>query len=91
MPLAAPSARGKALVNMLPLEANERITTIMPLPESDSDWDKLDIMFATASGNVRRNRLSDFVQVNRAGKIAMKLDQGDTIIDVQICTPRDDV
>lgn len=91
LPLAAPSARGKALVNMLPLEANERITTIMPLPESDSDWDKLDIMFATASGNVRRNRLSDFVQVNRAGKIAMKLDHGDTIIDVQICTPRDDV
>ena len=91
LPLAAPNARGKALVNMLPLEANERITTIMPLPESDADWDKLDVMFATASGGVRRNRLSDFVQVNRAGKIAMKLDEGDTIIDVQICTDMDDV
>jgi DNA gyrase subunit A len=63
----------------------------MPLPESDADWDKLDVMFATASGGVRRNRLSDFVQVNRAGKIAMKLDEGDTIIDVQICTDMDDV
>ena len=91
LPLAAPNARGKALVNMLPLEANERITTIMPLPENDADWDKLDVMFATASGGVRRNRLSDFVQVNRAGKIAMKLDEGDTIIDVQICTDMDDV
>ena len=91
LPLAAPNARGKALVNMLPLEADERITTIMPLPESDSDWDKLDVMFATESGGVRRNRLSDFVQVNRAGKIAMKLDEGDSIVDVQICTDQDDV
>lgn len=91
LPLAAPNARGKALVNMLPLDANERITTIMPLPENDADWDKLDVMFATESGGVRRNRLSDFVQVNRAGKIAMKLDEGDSIVDVQICTDLDDV
>lgn len=91
LPLAAPNARGKALVNMLPLDADERITTIMPLPENDADWERLDVMFATQSGGVRRNRLSDFMQVNRAGKIAMKLDEGDTIIDVQICTDQDDI
>ncbi len=68
LPLSAPQARGKALVNMLPLEGDERINTIMPLPENEADWDKLDVMFATRDGNVRRNKLSDFVNVNRAGK-----------------------
>lgn len=91
LPLAAPNARGKALVNMLPLDAGERITTIMPLPEDEASWETLDVMFATASGGVRRNKLSDFVNVNRAGKIAMKLDEGDHIVDVQICTENDDV
>jgi DNA gyrase subunit A len=91
LPLAAPQARGKALVNMLPLQEGERITTIMPLPENEEDWDTLDVMFATASGGVRRNKLSDFVQVNRNGKIAMKLDEGDAIVDVAICTENDDV
>jgi DNA gyrase subunit A len=91
LPLAAPQARGKALVNMLPLDEGERITTIMPLPENEADWERLDVMFATVSGSVRRNKLSDFVQVNRAGKIAMKLDEGDHIVGVQICTPEDDV
>jgi DNA gyrase subunit A len=91
LPLAAPNARGKALVNMLPIEKGERITTIMPLPEDEASWETLDVMFATASGGVRRNKLSDFVNVNRAGKIAMKLDEGDHIVDVQICTENDDV
>jgi DNA gyrase subunit A len=91
LPLAAPNARGKALVNMLPLQQDERITTIMPLPEDEGTWDKLDVMFATASGYVRRNKLSDFVQVNRNGKIAMKLEPGDAIVHVQICTEADDV
>jgi DNA gyrase subunit A len=91
LPLSAPNARGKALVNMLPIEAGERITTIMPLPEDEASWETLDVMFATASGGVRRNKLSDFVNVNRAGKIAMKLDEGDHIVDVQICTENDDV
>ena len=91
LPLAAPTARGKALVNMLPLQADERITTVMPLPEDEESWDRLDVMFATRSGNVRRNKLSDFVQVNRNGKIAMKLDEGDSIVDVQICSELDDV
>ncbi|AWN52485.1 DNA gyrase subunit A [Methylobacterium sp. 17Sr1-1] len=92
LPLAAPNARGKALVNILPLDqGKERITTIMPLPEDEASWETLDVMFATASGNVRRNKLSDFVQVNRNGKIAMKLDEGDHIVHVEICTEADDV
>ena len=91
LPLAAPNAKGKALVNMLPLDKDERITTIMPLPEDETTWDKLDVMFATSRGTVRRNKLSDFIQVNRGGKIAMKLDAGESIVDVQICTEDDDV
>jgi DNA gyrase subunit A len=91
LPLAAPNAKGKALVNMLPIKQGERITTVMPLPEEEASWDKLDVMFATSRGTVRRNKLSDFVQVNRGGKIAMKLDEGDHIVDVQICSEHDDV
>jgi len=91
LPQAAPQARGKALINILPLEQGENITTIMPLPEDESTWDKLDVMFATTRGTVRRNKLSDFVDVRRSGIIAMKLDEGDSIVDVQICTENDDV
>ena len=91
LPVAAPNARGKALINILPLEQGERITTLMPLPEDDSSWAQLDVMFATTGGNVRRNKLSDFVDVRRSGIIAMKLDEGEEIVDVQICTERDDV
>ena len=91
LPVAAPNGRGKALINILPLEQGERITTIMPLPEDESSWAQLDVMFATTGGNVRRNKLSDFVDVRRSGIIAMKLDEGEAIVDVQICTERDDV
>ena len=91
LPLAAPQARGKALVNILPLDQGERITTIMPLPEDETSWERLDVMFSTTGGGVRRNKLSDFAQVNRAGKIAMRLDEGEQIVDVQICTEANDV
>jgi len=91
LPMAPPNGRGKALINILPLEQGERITTIMPLPEDESSWGNLDVMFATTGGNVRRNKLSDFVDVRRSGIIAMKLDEGEAIVDVQICTERDDV
>jgi Type IIA topoisomerase (DNA gyrase/topo II, topoisomerase IV), A subunit len=91
LPMAAPNARGKAMINILPLEQGERITTIMPLPEDESSWANLDVMFATTGGNVRRNKLSDFVDVRRSGIIAMKLDDNEAIVDVQICTERDDV
>ena len=91
LPLSAPQARGKALVNLLPLDEKERITTIMPLPEDEAAWETLDVMFATTSGSVRRNKLSDFVQVSRAGKLAMRLEEGEEIVDVQICTEEEDV
>ena len=91
LPLTSPQSPGKFLRNILPLEADERITTIMPLPEDEESWAKLDAFFATTGGTVRRNKLSDFTQVNRAGKIAMKLDEGEAIVDVAICSEGDDV
>jgi len=91
LPLAAPQSRGKALINLLPLEAGERITTIMALPEDEATWESYDVMFATTRGTVRRNKLSDFTQVNRNGKLAMRLDEGEQIVDVQICSDKDDV
>ena len=92
LPIGTPTSRGKALINMLPLEHGERITTIMPLPEDETTWDNLDVMFTTTRGTVRRNKLSDFVQVNRNGKIAMKLEEpGDEILSVETCTEHDDV
>src|SRR3712207_4087825 len=91
LPLGAANAKGKALVNMLPIEQGERITTIMPLPEDEASWDRYDVMFSTSRGTVRRNKLSDFIQVNRGGKIAMKLGEGEHIVDVEICTEDDDV
>jgi len=92
LPIGNPQSRGKALINLLPLEQGERITTIMPLPEDEASWAELDVMFATTRGTVRRNKLSDFVQVNRNGKIAMKLEEeGDEILGVETCTDNDDV
>jgi DNA gyrase subunit A len=91
LPLAAPQARGKALVNMLPLEAGERIATIMPLPEDEASWATLDVIFATTSGSVRRNKLSDFCDIRRNGVIAMKLDEGEAIVDVATASEADDV
>jgi len=91
LPAAAPQARGKALINLLPLDKDENITTILPLPEDEASWAKLDVMFATNGGTVRRNKLSDFVEVRQNGKIAMKLDEGDRIIGVEICTENHDV
>src|SRR6267143_798198 len=91
LPQAAPQARGKALINILPLEQGETITTVMPLPEDENAWGQFDVMFATTSGNVRRNKLSDFVKIRPSGIIAMKLDEGDAIVDVQSCTENDDV
>jgi len=91
LPLGTPQARGKALVNLLPLGEGETISTIMPLPEDETSWAELNVMFATKSGNVRRNQLSDFSSVMANGKIAMKLDPGDRMIGVQTCTEDHDV
>jgi len=92
LPLGTPQARGKALVNMLPLQAGERITSILPLLGEEKDWAELDVIFATKRGTVRRNKLTDFVSVNRAGKIAMKFEnETDEILSVETCTSGDDV
>jgi DNA gyrase subunit A len=91
LPVGLPNSRGKALVNLLPLEPGETITSILTAPEDEAGWDRQDLMFATQSGGVRRNKLSDFQRINRNGKIAMKLDEGDHIIGVSICTADQDV
>jgi len=91
LPEGTPHSRGKAFVNLLPLAPDERVTNILPLPEDEEAWASLDVMFATKSGSVRRNKLSDFKRINRNGKIAMKLDEGDGIIGVQICSPNENV
>jgi DNA gyrase subunit A len=85
LPVGTPTSRGKAFVNLLPIEPGEGITSILPLPEDESTWDQYDVMFATRSGGVRRNKLSDFIGIKRNGKIAMKLDDGDSIVGVGVC------
>ncbi len=90
VPEARISGKGKAMVNLLPLSEGERITPILVLPENETEWEKLNVVFATRSGDVRRNALSDFVQVNKSGKIAMKLEAGDGIVGVATCTEQDD-
>ena len=85
LPIGAPTARGKAFVNLFPIEPGETMTSIVTLPEDEAEWQGFDVMFATRSGHVRRNRLSDFAQINRNGKIAMKLDEGDSIVGVSLC------
>jgi DNA gyrase subunit A len=91
LPAATPQSVGKALVNLLPLADGESITSILPLPEDEKTWGALELMFATKAGNVRRNSLADFENINRNGKIAMKLDDGDRIVRVAVCAPEDDV
>jgi len=91
LPIGAPTARGKAFINLFPIEPGETMTSILQLPEDEAAWEGMDVMFATRSGGVRRNRLSDFVQVNKNGKIAMKLDEGDAIVGVALCQASDDV
>jgi DNA gyrase subunit A len=85
LPEAGPTAKGRALVNLLPELGSDTITTVLPLPQDETLWDSLHLLFATASGNVRRNRLSDFRNVRAAGLIAMKLDDGDRLIGVATC------
>ena len=91
LPIGTPTSRGKALVNLLPLKEGETITTVMPLPEDETTWDSLFVMFATRSGDVRRNRLSDFASIWATGKIAMKLAPGDALVRVRTCTEAEDV
>ena len=91
LPLGSPTSKGKPFINLLPLDAGETITTIMKLPENEAECENMSIMFATSQGNVRRNSLMDFVNVQSNGKIAMKLDEGDKLINVRICNEDNDV
>ncbi len=92
LPLGDPRTKGRSIANILPIQKDERITTVMPLPEDEDSWGDLELMFATRKGGVRRNSLSDFQRVARGGKIAMKFDDADDeIVDVAICSPQDDV
>ncbi len=91
LPLGTPQARGKALVNLMPLDAGETISTIMPMPDDESQWDSMHILFATSSGHVRRNALSDFTNIRANGKIAMKLEEGENLIAVSSCDEQNDV
>ena len=87
LPAATPQSIGKALVKLLPLSEGEAITSILPLPEDEDHVGGAELMFATSSGDVRRNSLADFENINRNGKIAMKLAEGDHIVRVAICQP----
>jgi DNA gyrase subunit A len=92
LPIAAPQSRGKALVNLLPLDPGERITTVMPLPENEEEWTALDVMFATTTGSIRRNALADCVPRTSLGKRVMTFEEeGQSIVDVRLSGPTDDV
>ncbi|MBQ7633854.1 MAG: DNA gyrase subunit A [Alphaproteobacteria bacterium] len=91
LPLGSPTSKGKPFINLLPLQNGENITAIMKLPENEEECKGVSIAFATASGNIRRNSLMDFVNVQSNGKIAMKLDEGDKLINVAMCDENNDI
>lgn len=91
LPLATPTSRGKALVNLLPLQEGENVSVYLRVPENEEVWDKLDIMFATSHGSVRRNKLTDFQSIRSNGLIAMKLEEGEKLVSVKICTEDEDI
>jgi DNA gyrase subunit A len=91
LPLATPQSKGRALINLMPLEAGEKVSVYMRMPEDLEVIDKLDIMFATSHGSVRRNKLNDFANIRSNGLIAMKLEGGEELVSVKICTEEEDV
>ena len=91
IPEGTASSKGKSIFNILPLKSHHSISSIMPLPEDEAEWKNLTVIFATAKGNVRKNSLEDFININNSGKIAMKLDQDDKIIGVKICKDDQDI
>jgi DNA gyrase subunit A len=91
LPLGSPQARGRALVNLLPLEQDEKISTILALPENEESWKDLSIIFATSNGDIRRNSMDQFVDIRSSGKIAMKLEGNEALIGVNLCTQKDDI
>lgn len=91
LPEGGAQGRGRSLRQVLALQEGEQVTAVLPLPQDESLWDQLHLVFATASGNVRRNRLSDFRNVRAVGLIAMKLEEGDSLIGVSTCREGDDI
>ena len=91
IPEGTASSKGKSIFNILPLKSHHAISSIMPLPEDETEWKKLMVIFVTSKGNVRKNTLEDFININNSGKIAMKLDQDDRIIGVKICGEDEDI
>jgi DNA gyrase subunit A len=91
LPLASPQSRGKALINLLPLEAEENVSVYLRVPEDEDVWDKLDIMLATSHGSIRRNKLTDFQNIRSNGLIAMKLDEGESLVSVKIASEDEDM
>jgi DNA gyrase subunit A len=91
LPLGTPQARGRALVNLLPLENDEKISTILALPENEENWKDLSIVFATSSGDIRRNSMDQFIDIRSSGKIAMKLEGNEALVGVALCTEKDDI
>ncbi|MCC5959513.1 MAG: DNA gyrase subunit A [Rhodobacteraceae bacterium] len=91
LPLGGRTTRGKAMVNILPIAIGVSIAAIMPVERPEDEWENLQIVFATSDGSVRRNALSDFVNVKSNGKIAMKLPEGVSLVNARICDEDDDV
>ncbi len=91
LPLGSPQAKGRALVNLLPIDQDEKISTILALPEDESTWTNLSIVFATSNGDIRRNSMDQFADIRSSGKIAMKLEGDEKLIGVNICTDADDI
>ena len=91
IPEGTAASKGKSIFNILPLKSHHSISSIMPLPEDEEEWKNLMVVFSTAKGNVRKNTLEDFININNSGKIAMKLDQDDRIIGVKICKDDQDI
>ena len=91
IPQGTANSKGKTLFNLLPLKDHHSISSIMPLPENESEWKKLYVIFASLKGRVRKNSLEDFVNIQSTGKIAMKLDGDDKIIGVRICRDDQDI
>ena len=91
LPLGNPQSKGRPIVNLLPLKEGEVVTNIMPMPENQEEWDNMHIMFATSKGNIRRNDLSDFKKIQANGKIAIRMDEDDTLVNVAACSEDDHI
>jgi len=91
LPLGNPQSKGRPIINILPLEKGENITNVMPMPENQDEWDNMHIMFATTKGNIRRNDLSDFKKIQSNGKIAIRMDDDDSLVNVMACNEGDNV